>query len=387
MKIKIKRLICILLTICMCIGMAVFPVEANAANNIIINGVDIGYAPNSYFTKNGSSCANSSFSNGRCHHNGICESTTDSRCNCMRYWPTGNPSTCQVDLLGSQCLAFARYCQWIVYGSFATGTSSSFKDITGAVSKSNCTANNLKSKLLGCAPATHIRMPSPHSVSVISTSDSGITIADCNSDGYCKVRVATYSWSEFATYVQGKGGIDYSYASTKEGGSSGGGSSSHTSDSSYSGYVPFKSYAINTGNISVYNESGTKYSNRYITGSSDLCTINAVYTDGWCQVTYPSSAEASGYFTAYAPLSEFISNASPSSWTASSSDTAYRRSTGSDTIGSVSSGDKCLKVSSANGRIQVIYPVSGQSYCKMGWITAQESGSNSGTLAAHYKLP
>lgn len=179
------------------------------------------------------------------------------------------------------------------------------------------------------------------------------------------------------------------------GGSSGSGSSSsgnHTSNSSYSGFVPFKSYAASTGNISVYNADGTKYSNRYITGSSDLCTINAVYTDGWCQVTYPSSAEASGYFTAYTKLSEFIPNASPSVVTATSGGTAYRRSSGSDSIGSISSGDRCLKVSSGNGRIQAIYPVNGQNYSKAGWVAESVFGSgNSGgsgsTPASGYKLP
>ncbi|MEQ3216427.1 leucine-rich repeat protein [Hominifimenecus microfluidus] len=164
----------------------------------------------------------------------------------------------------------------------------------------------------------------------------------------------------------------------------------HTQDSRYNGFVPFKSYPISTGNIAVYTESGSQYSNRYITGSTDLCTINAVYTDGWCQVTYPSSAEASGYFTAYAKLSDFIPSASPSAAVATSGGTAYRRSSGSDTIGSISSGDKCLKVSSANGRIQAIYPVTGQSYSKMGWVAESVfGGSNPGgtTSAAGYKLP
>lgn len=174
------------------------------------------------------------------------------------------------------------------------------------------------------------------------------------------------------------------------GGGGSSGSTSHTADGRYSGFVPFKSYAVNTGNISVYNESGTKYSNRYITGSSDLCTINAVYTDGWCQVTYPSSAEASGYFTAYTQLSEFIPNASPSAATATSGGTAYRRSSGSDTIGSISSGDRCLRVSSGNGRIQAIYPVNGQNYSKAGWVPESVfGGGNSGgsATAGEYKVP
>lgn len=175
------------------------------------------------------------------------------------------------------------------------------------------------------------------------------------------------------------------------GGSSGSSSSgNHTANNSYSGFVPFKAYANNTGKISVYNVGGTQYSNRYISGSSDLCTINEVYTDGWCKVTYPSSAEASGYFTAYTKLSEFIPNASPSVATATSGGTAYRRSSGSDSIGSISSGDRCLRVSSANGRIQAIYPVSGQSYSKAGWVAESVFGSgNSGTStpASGYKLP
>lgn len=173
--------------------------------------------------------------------------------------------------------------------------------------------------------------------------------------------------------------------------SSGGGSTSHTVNNSYSGFTPFKVYANSTGKINVYNANGTQYSNRYISGSSDLCTINEVYTDGWCKVTYPSSAEASGYFTAYAKLSEFIPNASPSVATATSGGTAYRRSSGSDSIGSISSGDRCLKVSSANGRIEAIYPVNGQSYSKAGWVAESVfNGSNQGgstVLSGAYKVP
>ena len=173
--------------------------------------------------------------------------------------------------------------------------------------------------------------------------------------------------------------------------SSGDGSTSHVVNNSYSGFTPFKAYANSTGKINVYNAGGTQYSNRYISGSSDLCTINEVYTDGWCKVTYPSSAEASGYFTAYAKLSEFIPNASPSVATATSGGTSYRRSSGSDSIGSISSGDRCLKVSSANGRIEAIYPVDGQSYSKAGWVAESVfSGSNQGGSAVSsgaYKVP
>ncbi len=197
-----------------------FAIKAKAATNIVINGVDIGYSDGSYFTKNGKSCANSYWSNGRCHKNGVCETATSSQCNCMRYWPTGNPSTCTVDLRAAQCFGFARYCQFIVYGYYDLSKPSYFTDITGSISSSNCTAKTLKSKLLNCSPATHVRTKEivlgyGHSISIVSTSDYGANVADCNSDGYCKVRYKTYSWDELASYLKSYGGVDYSNACNK----------------------------------------------------------------------------------------------------------------------------------------------------------------------------
>ena len=146
--------------------------------------------------------------------------------------------------------------------------------------------------------------------------------------------------------------------------------SKYTLDSRFSDFVPFKSYAISTDKISVYDVNGNLYSNRYIDGSSETCTINEIYTDGWCKVTYPSQIESSGYFTAYTPLSTFIENLSLSEWTVKSTNTAFSRSMGRDEIGYVPSNTQCLKVSSADGRMQVIYPTSSDnSWRVMGWIT------------------
>ena len=141
----------------------------------------------------------------------------------------------------------------------------------------------------------------------------------------------------------------------------------HIVDSRFADFVPFQSYALGTWNISVYDEYEKQYSNRYISGSSDECTINEVYTDGWCKVTYPSSSESSGYFTAYTHLDEFIPNLSTSEWTVNSESTAFRRSTGRDTIGSVPRGTKCLRFSSSDKRMQLIYWSDGSH--KMGWIS------------------
>lgn len=214
MKNTMKKFLSLVLTVIMLfsvVPMTNLGIEANAASNIIINGVNIGYAEGSYFTKDGKSCATTAFSNGRCHKHDICEDATDSRCNCMRYWPS--ISNCKVDLLASQCFGFARYCQWRVYGYHDGNSKSKFTNLTGTISASNCTASTLKSKLSGCAPATHIRTgDGEHSISIISVDDANVRVADCNRLGYCKIQTYSYTWSSLATYLKGRGGIEYAYS-------------------------------------------------------------------------------------------------------------------------------------------------------------------------------
>ena len=210
-----KRIISLLLVMALLLSMApMVTIEAEAATNIVINGVDIEYADGDYFTKDGYSCRNDywlAYINennkyeARCHKHGVCTEAVHEKCNCMRYWPTGDKNDCEVDLKASQCFGFSRYCQWKVFGCHDGNSSGSFEDIVGYLSTSNCTESALKSRLLGCAPATHIRLGTNskgHSMSVISTSESGIEIAECNYDGYCRIRTKSYTWAGFASEVQ-----------------------------------------------------------------------------------------------------------------------------------------------------------------------------------------
>ena len=187
----------------------------SAANNIIIAGIDIGYSNGSYFTKNGKSCATMSgyWSNGRCHKNGVCDSATSYKCNCMRYYPTGNPNTCQVDLKASQCWGFARYCEWKVYGFHDGLSASKFKTTVGKTNANSCTESYIKSKFYNIAVASHLRTgDGGHSLSIISTDESGVIWVDCNSDGYCKVIVHNQTWAQFANYLKGRSGISYVFS-------------------------------------------------------------------------------------------------------------------------------------------------------------------------------
>lgn len=192
------------------------PITVEAASNIKINGVNIGYASGDYFTKNGKSCANTYWSkdeNGkqRCHGHGVCVTATDKECNCMRYWPTGDPDTAQVDLKAVQCKGFAEYCQWIVYGYCDKQKLNKFQDLTKALYRPS--GEKLKEKLMNCSPATHIRTyDDKHSIVIISTSKDGVVYTDCNSDGYCKIRKYFKTWDEFSTKLKENNGIKFAYA-------------------------------------------------------------------------------------------------------------------------------------------------------------------------------
>lgn len=190
-------------------GLSPLVSTAKAAGNIVINGIDIGYANGSYFTKNGRSCEDSYWpanANGvhRCHKQGVCEDATHPHCNCMRYWPS--IENCQVDLMSSQCYAFARYCEWRVYGHH-DGQSGYFK--TYAVNQGKVSTATLKNLLLGCLPATHVRLEKGvgHSISIVSTSDSGVYYVDCNTDGLCKVREYNVTWEQLTNTINGYSGI------------------------------------------------------------------------------------------------------------------------------------------------------------------------------------
>ena len=385
MKKMISKCMAVILMLTLCL--TGFPIESQAAGEITIAGIGMGYSAGSYFSTTGKACV--------CHNKGICVPQT-SACTCIHVSGT------------AQCYAFALWCEQKLFGTNDVANAKAFYSI-GSIAAGSVTASSLKNLLYGKAkPGAHIRTyaaggKSNHSMVIVSIDAKGFTVAQANGSnnneytgyGACRIGTSTYTWASYASSTYGSRGISFVKMPNNynlSGSDSGSGESgSHSINNSYSGFTPFKVYGNSTGKINVYNANGTQYSNRYISGSSDLCTINEVYTDGWCKVTYPSSAEASGYFTAYAKLSEFIPNASPSVATATSGGTAYRRSSGSDSIGSISSGDRCLKVSSANGRIEAIYPVDGQSYSKAGWVAESVfSGSNQGGSAVSsgaYKVP
>lgn len=136
---------------------------------------------------------------------------------------------------------------------------------------------------------------------------------------------------------------------------------SRTIDSRYP--TPMKAYPLaESGNITVYEESGSIASGRYIC-YNDLCDILEVYTDGMCKVRYPVS---NGTRIQLARLSDFIeSGTTPYAFTASQYMATYQKRNMATAFGNIDAGDNCTVVRERDGIAQIIYPISGG--YKLGW--------------------
>ena len=134
--------------------------------------------------------------------------------------------------------------------------------------------------------------------------------------------------------------------------------------------VSIKAYPVSTANNTPAfankgdgNKSGTIY-------AADLCTITRIDGDGWLIVNYPTSNNRTR--TLFVKARDFFCATSFQEASISKYATAYRRSSGSESIGSVDAADRLVYVigSSQNGRFQIVYRVTNSTYYKMGWVSA-----------------
>ena len=137
--------------------------------------------------------------------------------------------------------------------------------------------------------------------------------------------------------------------------------------------VPFIAYPVQTsGKIPVYDSSLSQYSiSQHYIAWDDRCTVNEVYTNGYCKVTYPTS---SGNSTKYTKLSYFISGGlTPYNYSPPGNKDAYTRVDMGDVLGEVFSTDNCKVVAESGDKLQVIYPT--KSGYKCGWIYGSDSST------------
>ena len=155
------------------------------------------HMPGTFFSKNGKACV--------CHHTSstYCIDSVGN-CNCMRYYPTGYKETCEVDLLGAQCFAFARMVFYTCFGFIDHSMNASLYYNAGTLARGAATANTVRELMQKAAPGAHVRLASGHSVSILSMDDDFLVIYHGNAGGDgvasapCVVSTRRYTWEQFA---------------------------------------------------------------------------------------------------------------------------------------------------------------------------------------------
>lgn len=141
---------------------------------------------------------------------------------------------------------------------------------------------------------------------------------------------------------------------------------------STTGRVPMWAYMKSgSGRLTTYTTNALSKSTGYIV-PGDYCKILALYSNGSVKVSYPTSK---GSRTAYAAMSGFMASTGFNTRTRTLGKklTAYRRSSGNATIGTVYASDQVIVVGTSNGRTQIQYPCSGG--FKLGWVAGTYSAN------------
>ena len=206
-----------------------------------------------------------------------------------------------------------------------------------------------------------------HSIFVTAVNGNTVTYTDCNSDGHCIIRWgATISKSTLKSTFTHVRSAPYAI--------SGGTTVTLTADSKYNTVKGFKAYPCVTSDFEVKKADLTTRGGEIYT--SDFCTINALYTNGWCKVTFPM--DSGGTRTAYTKISNFIKTPSASlkKYTATDYIDLYSTSSLKTQIYRIYPGDVCYTIGTSGSATQIFMPMSGKGYYVLGWAVlppAQES--------------
>ncbi len=135
-------------------------------------------------------------------------------------------------------------------------------------------------------------------------------------------------------------------------------------DSKYAPYLPLITYLNENATAYPYYKDCSTLMPSSAVWSTDKCIITNVYTNGWCEVSYPVGETRK---TGYLPMTKFFctSSSSLSSKTAGQKMDTFSRADMSSSIGNIDPGDVCYIVGTSGSSTQVIYPTP-DGY-KMGW--------------------
>lgn len=137
---------------------------------------------------------------------------------------------------------------------------------------------------------------------------------------------------------------------------------------------PIKVYTISTGNnTKAYSSASLSSKKGTIYASDELYVYKTGKNNNGTYFAYCSYPVSNGRKNAYIPLSAITTAKAPTAvYTAKANLTTYRRSSGSATAGSISSGDRVYRLASKGSRTQVLYnigSVSNPSGWRMAWVS------------------
>ena len=397
-----KRVLSVLLALILTIGtMPNLFINVSAASNVIINGVNIGVELGKQMQFTTSSGAKDEYGK---YYNG--------------YY-----------LAGTECIGFARWCQYKLFGGHWYSAPGEFYNVkvngVQSIARGNLTTSNLKAMIIACKPGAHLRTYAAegstwgHSMVITEITDTGFSIVQCNgvnNNEYSNwihnyVGTYTYTWSSYVNSTYGKRGIEYiempynypysngqithtcSYygyyleaahphraykqcdcgatkliSPTEYGTLSSCASCTMTVDSKYGGVKGFKAYPCVSSNFEVKTSDLTTRGGEIYT--TDYCTINEVYTNGWCEVTFPIPGKT---LTAYTPISNFIKtpSATMTAYTASSYINLYSTSSLSTKIFRIYPNDACIIIGASGSATQIFMPHT-DGYYVLGWVATSD---------------
>ena len=234
--------------------------------------------------------------------------------------------------------------------------------------------------------STALSDSSAHTIFVTDVNGNTITYADCNWDWNCGIRWDKTTTKASLTNGSFGYGIQYILSAPYEL------ENSMKETTKFS--TPLMAYTLATEKTIVYSSIGgsAKVNKIY---STDRCTINAVYENGWCKVTFP--LDAGGTETGYVKTAVFF-NPDYDTFNATTSKklTVYRRSDLSETIKNEKNEDEKIAVDAkvqvvghTSKAVQVLYPRTSGGY-GVAWVPisaftytiAYNANGGSGTMAS-----
>lgn len=392
---KLKRILSFTLALCLCMAMLpAVTAQADETDNITICGVDIGVKAGTHMQY--------SNSNGALAENG--------------YYYNG------VNLLSTQCLGFARWCQYKMFGYHRATDGDKFYYVTVngvyRVYPGDLTASTIKALVLASKPGAHLRTySSGHSMIITEITETGFSVVECNGGnennysnwGQNYIGTCTYTWDSYVKSTYGKRGIEfielpYEYPYDKD----------HTEhrftgnyydsehphkvytrcycgerqyteetttdvncavcypmDSSYDAVLPFKAYLKDSVKAFPYTTPWMENLSGGEIWPEDECTISAVYANGVCQVRYPAGTS---YQTAYLPLSVFLENPYVTQGTQQVTHRILTYARNSTAYGSMygytGAGDEIYTLGSSGKMTQIFYHTA--SGYKLAWVLTAE---------------